>query len=279
MQTTLSIILILTGLFMGCSSAREATRTRDDPTCRTVVEGYLHSRVLFNGKVPALVLHSTPQTKKILTGEIVSVNDSGITFDPAREGPLHDPDAKLYPYSGIQCAIDSTGDIVYGELPERFTNVWNMEVELIREDGPSDKPIKLVLNPNERFSYCINPGSYAVRQIVFNSNRRYVDQGVSLPPMSVVVRENASNYIGDLYLNFASELDSSVCLIKAEAKYRPGYGVMMNFGLIGGIAEALGREGLQGHTLQVRVDSSHGSETNLPKSIVPLIIPGDQKRR
>ncbi len=264
MKALLPISITLAFVLASCSSVKDAVSLKDNPSCRTVLEGFLHSHSGFNGKVPVLIVNYLPQKKLVLHGEIVSRSDSGIVFDPQREGPLHDPPPKFYRYSDIQCAIDSNASIIYGTLPDKYTIVWSMEVEVKKADSLEGQATRLILDANQPFAYCLDPGHYKITGIKFNSDTHYEDKAAEYPDMRFDVRPNVSNYLGDLFLDYATKPSPDLCVIYADPTYRPGYGIMMaNFGLIGGLLESLSHPGKQTHVLTVSLDTTFKSQSTL----------------
>jgi hypothetical protein len=259
-----SLSVVLTMVFAACSGARDALTIQESPACPTVVEGFLHSKIGFNGKVPILMLHYDFQKKQIWHGEIVAVTDSGIVFDPQRDGPLYDPPAKFYPYAAIQCAIDSFATVIYGTIPEKYSIVWDMELQIKKRDSLEALPIRMNLQSNKPFAYCLDPGIYKITALTFKSSTQYIDNGVEYPDLTFEVRPNVSNYLGDLFLDFATRPSPDVALMQATPAYRPGYGMASSyFGLLGAVIESLGRPGMQVHSLSVQRDSAYRPQSSL----------------
>jgi hypothetical protein len=263
--------------FFSCSGVHEAVKTQDVPNCKTAVGGFLHSKVTFNGKVPVLLLPDSIRGKIIFYGKILEKNSEGIIFDPDKEGLFYNPEPKLYPYSDIQCAIDSEGNIVYGGLPEIYTNIWSMNLELIQTTKPNEEPIMLILEANHPFSYCLNPGVYKVKGIRFRSNRSYIDESISLPKLTLTINQDCFNYIGDLFLDYASQKEPSICIIQTKT-LTPGIGFVLGVieNITGGVkgADYYYRKTWDvdnpKHSLRISVDSAFSTSVKLPIQLSPL---------
>jgi hypothetical protein len=83
-----------------------------------------------------------------------------------------------------------------------------MEWSIVSIDDSSKEPIKIVLDANNPFSYCIKPGTYRVIDIEYEGNySEFVDKADSLPNILFNVEANKVN------LDFTIIFDSSVCVM------------------------------------------------------------------
>ena len=251
MRVNLQYLFFSAIIIAGCSSVPKAVRTSENLTCPTTVEGYLHSNTVWNDAVPAILVN-LPTGEKIYHGKLVEQTGAGIRFDPNREGPFLDPPEKLYTYDEIICAIDGNNQVIHGKIPEEKTLIWSMELQLVQETKPEATPIKLILNSNEKFSYCLAPGKYIVNKMLFWIGNQYIDEAVNLPELTLEVKEGYANYIGDLYLDFESPTNPDACVIPYQIKYRPTSGAYA-YGLIGAlIASEAYKNAAGAHTLTVK---------------------------
>lgn len=273
--TALTCIVISVFMF-GCSGAQKALSPENVPNCMTIIEGNFHSRVTWNGDVPVLLLKNS-ENQDGMKGRIIEKTAEGIRFDQNRVSPFYDPAEKFYPYEDIICAIDENREIIYGSIPNKFSIVWNADVELVPQDTLKAKPTILELKANRRFSFCLNTGLYLVKKITFKGNNGYVDEAIHLPEMELMVERGYNNYVGDLYLNFSPLTSEETCLLPFKIKYRPDQAAMgAMFGLVGALiysatTASLHEASLKGaagvHTLDVKEIKDFSNDSRLPPRI------------
>jgi hypothetical protein len=177
---------------------------------------------------------------KVVTGEIVSMDDNGVTFDPTGEGQLRDPKPEYFSFDKIMTLIDENGEAIHGTIPKEYSRAYALELHLTPADPSASKEIALLIEPNVRFGLCVPPGRYTVSGIHFrNDFQKIVDAGMEYPPMTVTVEENRSNYIGDLYLDCGDATDRELIIIPYKIEHRPStviedFLMSAAFGAIGG---------------------------------------------
>lgn len=280
------IIIVICLQFLNCSSAKKAIKPQNSQECQSVIGGFLHSNISFNGKGPALLLHDKPWKKKVLFGSIAKIDSEGIWFEPKEDYCAFCPKVRLYPYSEIACVIDSANTIIYGGLPNKNTNIWGMYFEIIREAVPNDELVGIFLEANKSFSYCLSPGIYTVKNIRFFSNRTYQDEVTLLPKIIIQVDQDKYNYLGDIFLDYQTEDTSDLCIF--ESKILPSssraFGPGLAWMIMGIAKDAIIDETTTAdydyretwevdnpiHSFKIKIDSSFSIDTKLPISISPL---------
>jgi hypothetical protein len=260
------VFLCIISVTVNSCGIHEAVKTEDAQNCKAVIEGFLNSKVTFIRKGPALIFNQS-RDESIIYGQIVSKNDSGIFF---LQDPFYTPDPTFFSYKNIQCAIDSNRTIIYGKLPKRFQFYWGMEWSIVSIDDSSQEPIKMVLNANKPFSYCLKPGTYCVSDIEFEGNySEFVDKADSLPRIIFNVETNKVNNLGTINLDFTNIFDSSVCVIPSIIDVRPMQErafMRKPEGLLGKILKSYGVKILsENHMFTVSQDSIY-------ESTIPLLV-------
>jgi hypothetical protein len=198
------ICLLTAFIFCNCASTRILT-LKQKPGCETSVEGYYHCAEPWNKAKPAIIIRQG-RDMKIITGQIVSQDDRGVMFDPGGEGYIGDPKPEYFKFDKIEALIDENGEVARGSIPVMYSRAYALELQLRPKDDPEAGSITLQLKPNERFGFCVPPGNYVVSKMQFkNDYRKMVDEGVDIPNLTILVEQNKSNYIGDLYLDCGDE--------------------------------------------------------------------------
>lgn len=187
-------------LFCNCASTRILT-LKQNPGCETSVEGLYHCPEPWDKAKPAIIIRQG-MNMKIISGEIVSQDDNGVTFDPGGEGYIGDPKPEYFRFDKIEALINENGEVAHGLIPAEYSRAWTLELHLRPQDDPEAGSITLLLRPNERFGLCVPPGNYIVSKMQFKNDRReMVDEGVDIPKLTISVVEGKSNYIGDIYMD------------------------------------------------------------------------------
>ena len=224
---------VIAFVFIGCATTR-VPELKDRPNCKSSVEGFFHSEHGWVGKAPALILKEDKE--KIMNGKIISLEDDGVTFDPDKESPFYDPKEKYYPFTDVETLIGEKGELVYGKIPKKYSRAWSIDLHIVNLETPDQKPMKLSLKQNQRFSYCLPAGKYFVKEILFIDKYNNIDCGVDYPKLIFEVKPNCSNYIGDIYLDFDNINEGEMILIPYKIVSRPQGAVAAGFlgGAIGG---------------------------------------------
>lgn len=255
-------IVFLVLLTVGCST-KELTKFSDDNSCLTTLEGNYFKDLTASTSYPAVFL-KMPLNPKLLKGELISIDSNGIVFNPASVG-FYDEEETFYPYDTLYGVINQKGKLVYGSIPEYYAVKHKLIMEISQVDTKSKS--KLVLEPNEPFAYCINPGKYTITSIMFVTNKRLEDVGVDYPKVSLDIKEGNVNYFGNIYVDYKSAEDENVIVIPCMRNDPDGAAVAGMFGLIGSVAHAISTgiesEGLH-HVINIERDKNFLPESNLP---------------
>jgi len=221
------IILIPLILLFNCSNSSKLTEIKVQPTCTTTIEGFYAADEEWKGGNPALIIREGNKSR-FLRGELISYDEEGVTFDPARESPFFDPKPQYYKFDDVELFVDEKGNIVVGTMPKKLTSTHSLELYLSDINKPGTKPFKMLLKPNGQFGYCIPSGTYEITEIRFIDKASNVDAGVNYPKLILSVKENHANYLGKLYLNINQpELSDSIIipykLLSRSNAWRAGY--------------------------------------------------------
>ncbi|MEM8558944.1 MAG: hypothetical protein AAGG50_14080 [Bacteroidota bacterium] len=254
-RSLLSLLLTFV-VFTGCMPTAQVLREGVD--CPSTVEGLLVSEVQWNRKVPALVVRDG-RDEKVVYGEIVEQTDSTVVFDPGREGPFYDPEAKSYPLAEVVALVNEQREVVVGTVPDPYATVWFVELQVTPRQGGATQ--RLLLRPNMPFAYCLDPGTYIVEQVRFGDNQGNTDESVKLPVMAFNVQPETSTYIGSFELDVPPSDAEDVVAIPYRVAERKNPSIVagiaggaVGVGLLYLFRQARGAEGIR--TLQVQDDST-----------------------
>jgi hypothetical protein len=246
------LLLSVVPIMAGCTS--KAVLLTNAPDCTSSVEGFLHSPAVWMGN-PSVLIRKRMNTLEVVDGVIVEQQYDGIVFDQDRVSPFFDPGPELYPYEDLVAAVDEHRKVIHGELPKEYTRIWALELHVRPVDQPKARTLRMSFKPNERFGYCVPPGVYEVKRILFVTRDGDKDEGVQFPELRLSVQENHSNYIGDLYLNAAGSDTSRAISIPYKVLARPNQGAALGamFGPAGGVLHAVAKAtaGTATHALYV----------------------------
>ncbi len=260
-------------LTTGCATTKVATLEKR-PDCETSVEGFFHSQNVWAGRRPALILKSNK--KKALGGELISTDENGVRFDVSRQGPFYDPEEEYYPYKDVKTLIGHKGEILYGQLPKNATVSWGLQLSLIPRKNRDQKPLKLELKPNESFGFCLQPGTYFIKDVYFIDKHKNMDKAVDFPDLFIHVKRNASNYIGDIYLDPLEYNPEKEIVLPYKIHSRPRDAFNAGFlgGLVGGAlhAASISAKGIIGqHSIIVKENKNFRQKGYKTKNVSLLL--------
>lgn len=249
------------------SCAVQATKVSNTTSCKTQIIGHVHGRGNWIGPLPPILFlqwHNQP-----IYGTIVSVDDKFVVFDPRRTGLIDRP-PEPYPRNQVIALIDSTGKCIIGELPQSAQLTWSIVLSLEPfTDG--DKTIQLVLDVDKPFSYCLNPGKYEISGVAFVRGPMYSDIAFNRPLMTLDVKPNCANYIGDILFEVPSP--GAITFLCHEGTRPKDSAIGTQFGLLGAIVLEASKTGTEiRHTIQI-VDSSHVQQdsANVATSLIKVL--------
>jgi hypothetical protein len=235
--------------FLHCAATRTLPTLSKQPDCEASLEGFYSYGGLWRGKKPALILRQDYEYK-IISGTVISQTETGVTFDPDREGAFYDPKPEFYAFDRVEAFIDQNGKIVAGAIPPKFSKALSLELHLRAKNAPEAKPFKMLLKPNQQFGFCTPAGSYEISAIRFIDKEGNIDLGVDYPKIEIHVEKNLSNYIGHWWLGDPQTAVSDSMVIPYKIGARPHGAAMAGFlgGAIGGAiyGAALASKGVVG---------------------------------
>ncbi len=274
MKRLFIFLLFLLPLCMSCAGGK-AIRFEKNPNCRTVIEGFFHDDFEWKGKVPAIITENFNGTATVY-GKILEMNEDGILFDAEKENFVSNPGPKKYKFKDLLCVVDANRKIIYGKIPEKYKMVWELDMALINENDPAGKTVRINLKQGEKFAYCMDPGSYAVRKITFKNKKGFTDVSTTIPNLRFKVVQNHVNYIGDLHFDLFPETAPNTCALPYRVVSRPtdGFSFYM-FGIAGGLAQAIARslsdeEVIHTLTVDDAADAKSMINSKLPFIVSPL---------
>ena len=189
-------------LLMGC--APDFRFASDDVSgCTTTISGKMHFPFSTSQFKEGLLVKRGGEYS-FVQGKIVEKTEKGYIFDPQttrKYGP--DAEKRLYKFDEIICAIDTNSQIVYGDMPDKIMDMFRMELYVTPAKGDSTKGLRVKLNTNKKFQYCIEPGTYRIIQIIFykTNTLNFVDCSEFLPEMTFETKPGVNNYLGDFLLD------------------------------------------------------------------------------
>ncbi len=224
-------ILFYLFFHVGCASTKVPT-LKQSPNCKTTLEGYFHSNAVFGMAVPFLMLNKKDYPE-LLFGKLKSLEENGVRFDPNRESPFYDPEETFYPFEDVKVLIGRNGEVIYGEVPDDLKRKWSLSLYIVNDSLPEPETMRLILNENSKFSFCLPSGSYTITDIIFFDYDNKTNQAIDFPEMKIYVTDKCSNYLGDLYLGYENLNDSNTALLPYKF-LRNSNANFSSFGLIGG---------------------------------------------
>lgn len=261
-------------ILYGCESVK-APSLKKDSICTSSIEGYFFCEPFWQHRVPALIT----KDEELIFGHIIEINKESVLFDPKRESPIYNPKPKYFKNEDINLLLNESGNLIIGKIPKKYQNQWEMYFYLQNENRQDDPPYKLKLKPNQRFGYCIPPGSYYISSFVFKDKYKNKVNGVYFPRLEIIIEEGISYYLGDYYLDQnIPDFDLEViipCSLEVDLKSERRMNFMFGFfgGLILGsmastIVNEMGKDNIIGiHRLQVKIrDNFSYVGSNTPKS-------------
>jgi len=221
---------------------------------------------------PPNIFLKMPKAPKLLKGKLISIDSIGVIFDQDNVG-FSDEEAKLFPYDTLYGVIDSSGALIYGNVPGFYAVQHKLEIELLNLTTKEFR--RLVLPPNEPFAYCIKEGNYKITGIKFIGKNDVEDIGTDLPEITFEVESGITNYLGNIYVDFKSENDENVMVIPCNRNDEGRSAALGMFGLLGAVANAVATgiesSGLQ-HVIHIERDKNFLPESNKPIKEISLTI-------
>lgn len=243
---------------IGCTNY--AVRTKDNPHCKTIVSGKAYSQVNWSGQYPAIILKEDGDSKTYY-GSIVEIKQDGVIFARKLSGRYNRPE-KFFPFSDVLCLIDKNKELVYGKIPKEKEESWRVDFTIIPLKDPKAESLTMNFEPNEDFSFCLEPGDYKVREMKFTWKNDYTDFANELPDLTFSVKPDTENYIGEIHIDSTISGNESI-KIPCISKDRPSdMSVGIMFGVVGTIVNEVIKEGEEvEHTISITNNSKPGTAT------------------
>jgi hypothetical protein len=227
------IALVLTG----CSTTN-LIKYEDDSDCQTTLEGKYNENNVLTVDYPCLFIKDKrgPYYAK---GELLQRDSAGVLFK-RKSGGLYSLDPIYYPLDTLIAAVDTSGRAFYGKIPDKYLCGVRMTIELEELAHPERDKLFMELSPGQSFSYCMEPGEYRIKQIVWEDEEKNVMEGIGFPEITFNIDPGKVNYFGDIYIDKNQPDDPGVINIPYKSWNRDNASAMgALFGVIGSAAYSL----------------------------------------
>ncbi len=265
-------LIILTALLLtGCATTNLKTFEQNH-SCSTTLEGYYHEFTVLKVDHPCLFVKDK-RGPVFLTGELIQNDSAGVLFKK-KAGGLYSNDPVYYPIDTLLAIVDSSGKVVYGEVPEKYILDMHMTIELEDINNPDRTMLNMELDPDHSFAYCMEPGEYRIKQIIWENDRKDVIEGMDLPVITFTVESGKVNYLGEIYIDKNKPGDPGTVSIPYKSWNRDNAAAAgWMFGLAGSLVYSLTNslEGVE----NVKVISLETDENFIPEAgfqIIPVTL-------
>ncbi len=194
----LSLILFTAVLLTGCAATNLKT-FEQNRTCLTTLEGYYHNYSVLKVDYPCIFIKDK-RGPVFMTGELKERDSSGVLFKK-KAGGLYSNEPVYYPLDTLLAVVDTTGKAVYGEVPGKFLLGMHMNIELEDINHPNRTMLIMELDPDHSFSYCMQPGEYRIKQIIWENDKKDVMEGIDMPDITFTIDSGKVNYLGEMYID------------------------------------------------------------------------------
>ena len=267
----LPFVFIMALLLTGCATTN-LKRFEENRTCLTTLEGYYHNYSVLKVEPPCIFIKDKRGTV-YLTGELVERDSAGVLFRK-KAGGLYSNDPVYYPLDTLLAVVDTTGKAVYGEVPGKYLLGMHMNIELEDINHPKRTMLNLELDPDHSFSYCMQPGEYKIKQIIWENDKKDVMEGIDMPDITFTIDSGKVNYLGDMYIDKDKPGDPGTLSIPFKSWNRDNAAAAgWMFGLAGSLVYSLANS-LEGAE-NVKVISLETNEKFTPDAgfqIVPVAV-------
>lgn len=245
-----SLVLLVTLTLISCTPY--AVSTKDNPSCKTVVQGIFHAPISVKNFDPderPLMISKKNGVQRIEAGRVISQDSNGIVFRRKKVGVAGGGTDRLYKYSEIMCLLDSSNQVVYGSIAACKLPQWSMEVRLSPLSiGAGTDEVVVVMKADEEYSYCVEPGKYAITEIKFMLNGD-IDVNSSKTNLMVDIQKGRVNYLGDVILDSDEKTtDTWIIPCRIDERKSDGAAAAM-FGIAGFLVNRLATGSEAQHTL------------------------------
>ena len=257
-------------IFLGCSQST-IVPFEESSECQTTVEGNYFAGDSWDGEAPAIILPGNPEPTW-MNGALLNITEDSVTFDGNKQGPFYDPEPNTWSLDEVQTVIDSSGRVIHGFIPAKLSNAWRLELHVVRKEDPKKKTNVMLLQPESLFAFCIEPGTYSIKQIYFKDGKGNIDKLKFPTNFEFTVKADKSNYIGDFYLNIPGGkgqiFDLEFVTVRSNKAALAG-------ALVGGVGGAVASAVISiahANTHKLRVENNPDFSTQSPSPKVTSII-------
>ncbi len=235
-------IIPLTALFLLVSCApKELVEYYDFDglRCSTTIEGelFIKERWPANG-ISFLEVRTMGRDTELMSGELIEINDSTLTFDQRRVSPTYDPKPTIIRLSKVEKLINGEGEMLIGK--EKEPKLKTREFQFLLRNKETEETNFIKFRNDSKTSYCIEPGKYQIVDFTRLRTNRDSDYSSFFDNYEFMVLENKANYLGSFYMNIDSlTLFENHFKIPLKIKYRQNSSI---FGAVGGIIYSLTTE-------------------------------------
>ncbi|MBL7996856.1 hypothetical protein JNM05_15925 [bacterium] len=217
-KNILSLIIAIQFLSCARSSVPLAIQSTNTPHHKTIISGRLVSNPTWFRQTPAIVIKDGYE-KHVYYGEIIKQTQKGFIFVRNADG-WYEPEPKEYLFDEIVGIIDNDLNTLYGKMPDEFSYVnYGLDLQLKPINGDTYSSIRLIMLPNEIFSYAIAPGIYTVEKILFfGTNASVYDIAID-QQMKINIQKDKINDIGTIYLDCPTKDSTRSIHLLSSKKY------------------------------------------------------------
>ena len=193
--------LLIFSFIISCASKLKKFKENSD--CTTTIVGYYHTELIWKGRYPTLLEKINGLTYPVY-GKIASMKEAGVIFIPNLINGEPNSERFLYSKDDLLAVIDSSGHVIYGELPSKYLkpkDPLDVRITVHNEEQPKRFKYEFTMKKDQKFEFCIKPGSYTIVGIQFQDGENRVEKGTDFAKMKFKVDPDSRNYIGDIYLN------------------------------------------------------------------------------
>lgn len=134
---------------------------------------------------------------------------------------------------------------------------------------------ELILQPNEPFAYCVDPGEYKILRLRFVRNKTVEDTGYDYPEITFSFEGGRVNYFGNILVDYKDITEENVIVVPCRRNNKSRSAALGMFGLIGAVANAVASEVESAdlyHVINIELDDTFLPEANLPVTEVNISV-------
>lgn len=171
----------------------------------------------------------------------------------------------------ISCSTTVEGNYYNQLLPDSTS----LQMIIGLQNTATRKYSELILQPNEPFAYCVEPGEYKILRLRFVRNKTIEDTGYGYPEISLNFESGSVNYLGNILVDYKAITEENVIVIPCRRNNKSRSAALGMFGLIGAVANAVASEVESSdlyHVINIELDDNFLPEANLPITEVKITV-------